>query len=159
MATQKRRRYSDEERATLMAMLESEGYPDRLGALKKVADYAQIHPHVLRRWWKAKQNPPPHKLVAQKKIDLREAIQSELTHIFTELHSKREDASYKDLGTVAGIMMDKLQLLEGKPTERISHDVTISDTERRARIDELLDRARTRRTGNAAETGTRRTDD
>ncbi len=157
----KRRRYTDEERADLIVMLQSQGYPDKLGALKKVADYAGVSPDVLRRWWKGTQNPPPDKLVAHKKIDLREAIEKELNAIFRDMKVKREDASYRDLGTVAGILFDKKQLIEEKPTERIAHEHsgTLTVDERRNRIAELLDRARTRRDGESAESGIRNTDD
>jgi transposase-like protein len=156
-----RRRYTDEERADLMVMLQSQGYPDKLGALKKVAEYAGIQPNVLRRWWQAKQNPPPNKLVTRKKIDLREAIDKELGEIFVGMKTKREDASYRDLGTVAGILFDKKQLIDNKPTERIAHEHSgnLTVTERRERINELLDRGRTRRTGDTAESGVRDTDD
>lgn len=140
MAVKKRRRYTDEERATLMVMLQSEGYPGKLGALQKVADYANIQPNVLRRWWQAKQNPPPNELVTRKKIELREAIEEELTDIFEGMKAKRDDASYKDLGTVAGILFDKKQLLDNKPTERIAldHSGQLTIEERRQRITDVL---------------------
>lgn len=111
------RRYTDEERASLVVMLQAEGYPDKLGALKKVAEYAGMHENVLRRWWKGTQNPPPTTSVSHKKIDLSSAINDELIAIFTEMKTKREEADYRALGTVAGILFDKKQLLEGKPTQ------------------------------------------
>lgn len=137
---EKRRRYTDEERATFMVMLESEGYPGKLGALQKVADYAGIHPHVLRRWFQGKQNPPPNKLVAHKKIDLKEAINNELAAIFKEMKTARSAADYRELGTVAGILFDKKQLLEDKPTERIAHEHSgqLTLDERRAHIRDTL---------------------
>jgi transposase-like protein len=157
----KRRRYTDEERATLMVMLQSEGYPNKLGALKKVAEYASIHPHVLRRWWQAKQNPPPNKLVAHKKIDLREAINKELAAIFEEMKTARSTADYRELGTVAGILFDKKQLLEDKPTERIAHEHSgqLTIDERRQRVADLLNTARARRDGDASISGSQHTDD
>lgn len=116
----KRRRYTDEERASLVAMLASEGYPDRIGALQKVADYAKVSPDVLRRWWKGTHNPPPDDLVVHKKIDLTVAINDELVAIFDEMKLKREEADYRALGTVAGILLDKKLLLEGKPTHNVA---------------------------------------
>lgn len=151
------RKYSDEERASLIVMLQAEGYPDTLGALKKVAAYAGVHENVLRRWWKGTQNPPPTTSVSRKKIDLKKAIDDELTSIFTAMKTARADADYRALGTVAGILFDKKQLLEDKPTEHIQHSGTLTVDERRARVTELLDRARTRRDGDAAQS--RHTDD
>lgn len=119
----KRRRYTDEERASLMAMLQSEGYPGTLGALQKVATYAQVSPDILRRWWNGTQNPPPDNLVGHKKIDLAAAITDELSAIFSEMKTKRSEADYRALGTVAGILFDKKQLLEGKSTQNINIDV------------------------------------
>lgn len=140
MAKKTRRRYTDEERASLMVMLQSEGYPGKVGALQKVAEYAAISPDVLRRWWKGTQNPPPDKLVVHKKIDLKEAINEELTAIFKEMKSARSSADYRELGTVAGILFDKKQLLEDKPTERIAHEHSgqLTIDERRQRIAALL---------------------
>lgn len=157
----KRRRYTDEERASLVVMLESEGYPTKKGALQKVADYAKIPPSTLQRWFHGTNNPPPTQLANKKKIDLRQAIEEELNAIFNEMVSKREDASYRDLGTVAGILFDKKQLIEEKPTERIAHEHSgeLTVTERRSRINELLDRARTRRNGDTSQPGIRSTDD
>jgi transposase-like protein len=136
------RKYTDDERASLIAILQAEGYPEKLGALKKVAAYAGVHENVLRRWWKGTQNPPPTTSVRHKKIDLSVAIREELSAIFTEMNTKRDEATYRDLGVVAGIMMDKQQLLENKPTERIAveHSGQISIDERRNRINDLLRR-------------------
>jgi hypothetical protein len=120
-----RKRYSDEDRASLMVMLESKGYPNTLGALKEVAAYSGVHVRVLRRWWLGTQNPPPDNLVSLKKIDLAEAINQELNGIFESMKTARKDADYRALGTVAGILMDKKFLLEGKPTEHTEHSGAI----------------------------------
>lgn len=114
------RKYSDEERASLIVMLQSEGYPVKPGALKKVAAYAQVHENVLRRWWQGKFNPPPTTSVARKKIDLSKALREELAGIFGQMALKREEATYRDLTIAAGIMVEKLQLVEGKPTQNVN---------------------------------------
>lgn len=119
MATTKRRRYSDEERATLVAMLISEGYPDKKGALQKVAEYAKVPHPTLHRWFKEKQNPPPSELVREKAFDLRKALQEELEAIFSVLPDARAEAEYKDLTRALGIITDKIFLLDGKATQRI----------------------------------------
>lgn len=117
------RKYTDEERASLVVMLEAEGYPNRLGALKKVAEYAGVHENVLRRWWKGTSNPPPTTSVTHKRIDLSTAINDELLAIFKEMGLKRDEADYRALGTVMGILFDKKMLLEGKATQNIILDL------------------------------------
>lgn len=111
-------RYTDEFRAQACVMLQSQGWPQQKGALSRVAQYLGVPPTTLRRWSLGLQNPPPAEMVKEKTLDLREAIQDELAAIFGELPHARPDASYKDLATAAAILIDKLQLLEGKPTER-----------------------------------------
>src|SRR3990172_312273 len=132
-----------------VALLDSEGYPNRLGALKKVASFAGIHTNVLRRWWRKTQNPPPTDLVTQKKADLSLRLR-DLAHLVLDtLPDAIDEADARELFTGLGITLDKLQLLEGKPTEHIQHD--ISDDERSARVATLLDAARTRRDGSVAD--------
>jgi transposase-like protein len=144
-----RRRYTDDERATAVLFLESEGYPDTPGALTRVAKRLGIPHPTLHRWATGKQNPPPSDLVQEKRPALIEMIRAEAYAILDDMKVTRELADYRELGTVFGIMLDKLQLLEGKPTEHIQHD--ISDDERSARVAALLDTARTRRDGSAAD--------
>lgn len=118
----KRRRYSDDERATLIAMLETEGYPNVSGALKKVSEYADVHTNVLRRWWKKTQNPPPTELVTQKKGEIKDRLQEVVHNIIDVLPDAIDEAGPRDLFTGLGIAIDKLQLLSGQPTLRLAHD-------------------------------------
>lgn len=111
-----RRRYDDKFRASAVVMLEAAGYPDREGALSHTANHLGIPLNTLKGWFTAKNNPPPAKLRNKKRLELTELLRNELHCIFDELPRARPDASYRDLGTVAAIFVDKLQLLEGKPT-------------------------------------------
>lgn len=113
-------RYTDEFRASAVLMLQAAGYPDVEGALVRVARELKIPHQTLSRWGRAKQNPPPHDLVRDKKIDFVQVIETELNAIFGEMPDARPDASYQQLGTVAGILFDKRQLLTGGPTENIN---------------------------------------
>jgi len=133
-----RRRYSDEERATYVAMLVAEGYPERTGALKKVAAFVGCHPNVLRRWWKGTQNPPPTELVTQKKEDIATRLEGVVHHILDLLPDALEIADTRDLITGLGVSIDKLQLVSGKPTERVEENVTVRDS--RERLAQLIDR-------------------
>lgn len=138
MAKRQHKHYTDDERATYVAMLVAEGYPERRGALKKVAAFVGCHPNVLRRWWKGTNNPPPTKLVAQKKADIATRIEEVLHHILDLLPGALETAEPRDLIIGLGVAVDKLQLLHGKPTERVEEHLTVADS--RERLAQLLDR-------------------
>jgi transposase-like protein len=148
----KQNRYDDEFRAAAVFELELQGWPDKKGALQAVATHHGIPATTLLRWAKGKQNPPPDQLVNKKRLNLKKEIKNELAAIFPEMEKARQDASYRDLGTIAAILIDKLQLLENKPTERVAHDVQLTDEDRANRITALLDRARTRATGQSVST-------
>ena len=118
-------RYSDDYRASAVLMVQAEGYPAKKGAVKRVADHLGIEERTLRRWVTGASNPPPDNVVHVKRLDLRKAITDELRGIFDELGKAREDASYRDLATAAGIFFDKLQLLNGNPTANTNQRVII----------------------------------
>lgn len=120
-------RYTDEFRASAVLMLQAAGYPDEPGALSRVARELGVPHPTLSRWARAVSNPPPNEVVQRKKIDFIEAIENELAGIFQDMPDARQDADYRTLGTVAGILLDKKQLLEGKPTERTAVDATITN--------------------------------
>ncbi len=109
-------------------MLEGMGYPNKKGALKAVHNHTRIPMPTLFRWFHGQQNPPPSDLVNETKIDLVAAIKRELADLFPAMAGARDEASYKDMATSAGILIDKLQLLEGKPTERVSHLTEMLET-------------------------------
>jgi transposase-like protein len=137
-----RRRYSDDERASLLAMLDSEGYPDVKGALSKVAKYANMPASTLLLWWQGKRNPPPSELQNIKKIELadlfEQAARKYLEHGINT--SVMDEVGGKDAITAAAIAADKMNLLRSQPTERIAveHSGQISIDERRQRIQHLL---------------------
>ena len=146
----KRPRYDDKFRASAVVMLEAAGYPDKKGALEQVAQATGTHARTLSRWFNGENNPPPDIDVSKNRQELSVMIASEIDAIFNEMKTARAEASYKDLGTVFGILVDKKQLLEGKATERTEVIDNLSDDERASRIAQLLDAARARRTGQPA---------
>lgn len=143
----KRKRYTDEFRASAVLFLESEGYPEKKGALMSVSRKLKVSHTTLHSWFHAKHNPPPQEVRHLKKLEIVEIIRNEIYAALAAAPTQRELADYKELITSAAILIDKLQLLENKPTERVAHEHTISDGERAKRLNELLDAARTRRTG------------
>lgn len=114
----KRKRYTDDFRAGAVLMLQAAGYPDTEGALSLVSRKLNVPRTTLRRWFHEQQNPPPSDLVHEKKLDLVAAIREEIAAVLGEMPEARADADYRTLATALGILVDKLQLLEGRPTER-----------------------------------------
>ena len=144
MAKKRKPRYDDKFRASAVVMLEAAGYPERRGALTQVARHLGMHRETLRRWHTAQRNPPPREVVTEKAGDLAALLRQEAEAIFGEMDDARQDAQYRDLAVALGIVIDKLQLLEGKPTERREY---IDERARAERIARILDRGRARRAG------------
>ncbi len=84
-----------------------------------------IWPITLRRWATGQSNPPPNKIVVEKKIDLINAIRSEIADILGVMPEVRDSATYRELGTTLGILIDKVLLLQGEPTQRSEQHVTV----------------------------------
>lgn len=138
-------RYSDEFRAGAVLMLRAAGYPERRGALMETANHLGISHQILGRWFRRDQNPPPQKSVQIKMSDIVEMLKNEVVAALGELPNARPDADYLDIGKVMGIMVDKLQLLQGEATERVVYE--LSDSDRSEQITTLLNRARAREAG------------
>lgn len=147
----KRKSYDDKFRASAVVMLEAAGYPTEKGALARTAEHLHVPAMTLSRWFRKAQNPPPNELVTEKRGELKDFVRSELSAIFGDMPIVRPDASYKDLATAAGILIDKLQLLENKPTERVEHSGNLTVEERASRIAAIFDAARERRTQRTAD--------
>lgn len=110
--------YSDDIRATVVAMLNAEGYPRVKGSLTKVSSQFGIPPQTIGRWFRGENNPPISKDVHKKEFDLAAALRAELEAIIPLLDTKRKEATYQQLVTATGILTDKTLLLEGKMTSR-----------------------------------------
>ena len=129
----RRKRYTDDYRASAVLMLEAAGYPKREGALTQVSSRLGVPLSTIRGWYTGAHNPPPAELRNEKRFDLVEAIREELEAIFPNLKDRREEASYRELVTAVGILTDKMQLLTGQPTERA--EVNVSDHRERLLAD------------------------
>lgn len=121
----KRKSYDDKFRASAVVMLEAAGYPHQKGALTHVADHLDVPAMTLMRWFRKSNNPPPNEVVIEKRGEFADLFRDELYAIFAELPNKREDASYSQLSTTAGIFMDKLRLLSGQSTQNEQLEVRI----------------------------------
>lgn len=121
-------------------MLEAAGWPEQDGALSRVAKHLGLPHSTLRGWALGIHNPPPSKVRDEKRIDLRQAIRDELEAIFNDpdLAEVRAEASYKDRMTAAAILIDKDQLLDGKPTQRIETVQTWLDSLPQDEYDDVI---------------------
>lgn len=120
-------KFDDEYRAGVVVMLQSEGYPDDEFALGRVHQYLkQKAPYptktTISNWFHGVKNPPPSKKVDDKKGDMVEALQG-LTWKLIE-HAGKDETVTEMTGqqaiTSIGILIDKVRLLTGLPTEIIS---------------------------------------
>ena len=104
-------------------MLQAAGYPKQKGALVAVAKNVKVPHQTLSRWARGVQNPAPHQMVQEKKIELIDLIENELRAIYATMPKERDHASYRELGVVGGILHDKYQLLTGGPTENVNQNI------------------------------------
>lgn len=138
-----RRKFSDQQKSDALAALDANG-----GNVNLTATQLGISESTLRSWAKNRGvNADVALLREQKRIDLSIRLKDIAHQILDILPDKLKDSNTQQLATALGIVVDKSQLLDNKPTER--HEVidNLSDDERVARIAAIFDRARTRRTG------------
>lgn len=114
--TKRQPRYTDEFRAGVILMLQAAGYPDKPGSLPQVARHVDVPANTIQRWIDKKNNPPPPQLVVERKRELIEDLRKLLNlHIDTAVDTV-EHAKHSEVMTGLGILFDKIQLLNDKPT-------------------------------------------
>lgn len=113
-----RRRYDDKFRASATVMLEAAGYPEQKGALDRVAKHLGIPAPTLHRWANGKNNPPPSDVVSEKKAELTTELKNLAYELVAAMRLNVHDANLVQQATTFGIVVDKWQLLDGKPTWR-----------------------------------------
>jgi hypothetical protein len=106
-------------------MLEAAGYPDRKGALSHVSKHLGVPIPTLTRWVTGAQNPAPNDLVTKNRIELSDLLDTELVAAFEAAKGVRSEASYRDLMTGIGILVDKRQLLRGEPTQTTNQRIVV----------------------------------
>ncbi len=124
----KRKRYTDEYRASAVVMLEAAGYPDQEGALSRVADHLGMHHQTLVRWFKSAQNPPPRELVLEKREDFLKQLQAIRGLAANKILERIEEYDPRDLTGLLKISAELAELLDGKPTKRVEHLETMLET-------------------------------
>jgi hypothetical protein len=108
-------RYSDQERAEHVLMLEAAGYPKKKGALWQYSKQSGIPHPTLSRWFRKVSNPPPDEIVQIKKRDMKEALRELIFDLVEHAHDAANDAGLDSLTRGVGIAVDKLLLLDDKP--------------------------------------------
>ena len=128
------KRYDDEFRASAVLMLEAAGYPNRKGALSQVAAHLGVPLSTLREWFTGAHNPPPTKVRNEKKRDFVADLQTLLgLHIDAAGRVVEDSGDLRAIVTGIGIIVDKIQLLTGNPTER--QEVNVTDHRERVLAD------------------------
>jgi len=117
----KRKQYDDKFRASACVMLEAQGYPHVKGALQHVSEALHVPGRTLSRWFNGEQNPPPDRIVREKREDLS-IIFEDIAYKMLAHAARRdviEEMSGKDAVMAGAIATDKMRLLQGLPTEII----------------------------------------
>ena len=116
-----KRRYDDKQRAGAVVMLQSQGYPDTPGALKRVSDHLGIPQATLSRWARGVSNPPPSNVVNEKKTELDQRLEALAHRILDRVETDEvlDHMTGRELMTAFGISVDKMRLLRDLPTEII----------------------------------------
>jgi hypothetical protein len=142
-----RRKYSDAAKAEALALLQAEGYPERRGSLVKVSRAIDVPVMTLADWYTAEHSIVSTDVRVVQTFNLASVIDAEIESIFAALPGKRDNASYRDLGIVLGILVDKKQLLMGMPTSITEHTHVFSEADREQAIKGYLDIAAQRKQG------------
>ena len=114
----KRKSYDDDFRANTVLMLEACGYPHTKGALTAVARKVKAPPRTISRWFNKEQNPPPDRLVSEKRGELVERLE-DMAHMLLDamgVDIKENGVDAVRAATAMGITIDKFLLLKGEPT-------------------------------------------
>lgn len=139
--------YTSDDRAATLAALESNG-----GNLARTSRETGVARDTIKRWRdeeSPEKNASVNRRMPEARATLSERLREFVDAALTVAPTKLNDANLRDVFTSVGIAIDKLQLLEGKPTSIDEVRDALSDDDRAARVAALLDRARARRAGMA----------
>ena len=130
-----RQHWSDEERAAVLAVLDANGGPTKLGAVTRTARDCGVSRGTLRRWIANPANAAPAHVRLDTRAQLREmwervagkagACTEAVLDASQDAPDPRELRAY---ATTAAIATDKVLILGGEATERIEHVVDLDLT-------------------------------
>jgi len=112
----RKRSYTDAERATALAALDANG-----GNVKRTARDTGISPSTLASW-RDRQTLEGTDIRAQKQNDLRAQLELVAYELAMAIPGKVDEAQLQQVTTSLAIVIDKLQLLSGQPTEINRHE-------------------------------------
>lgn len=114
--------YSDDFKANVVAAVTAAGWPDNPYKLAEVAREYHVPVRTARRWCEGGVGAPPPPKVAESKKDMAGALEIIAWRIITHLDNPDiiSKLPAKDAATVLGILIDKMRLLRGLPTEIVA---------------------------------------
>jgi transposase-like protein len=112
------RRYSDDDRANALAALAANG-----GNIDRTARQLGVPRATLQSWAKGSRHPEAAEDAAQKKGPLADSIEDLARKVLAGMEDKIEGARFNEAAVGFGILVDKMQLLRGKPTSIDKHDL------------------------------------
>ena len=132
------RKIPDDEKAMWLLQMEVLGYPDNENGPYQITKQKNAPSAItLRRWWKIKDSPSIDNLVKHKKRDFVEELKELLgLHIDAAKEAVKGHEDIRAIDTGIGIIVDKLQLLQGEPTDIKKVNVTDDRARIMARITE-----------------------
>jgi hypothetical protein len=134
----KRRRWTDEDKATALAACEAND-----GNVLLTAKQLDIPKSTLYEWVNSRGVPETiPELRKEKKNQLADELETVAYQLTAALVGKIDDASLQQTATSLGIVIDKMNRLRGEPTEISDRPI---DLERIAGVMALFDLARARR--------------
>jgi hypothetical protein len=112
------RKYTDEQRASYVVMLQAQGYPENKGALTHVSKYAKVPISTLRGWYLAISNPPPTKIRNNKRMEISDRLEGIVHDLLNHMESEFviAEMSGQQAMTSAAIGIDKMRLLREQST-------------------------------------------
>lgn len=139
-----RRQWSDEEKSAVLAWYQVNGCK-----LRETARQWKMTESTLRHWLKGTGvNEDARRMAHIKKGAIADRLEA-LTHMLIDRAASDDEAEFQQVMTGIGIAVDKMRLLREQATS-ISKNANLNPEERADRVDELLETARTRRTGQPA---------
>jgi transposase-like protein len=120
-----KRRYSDDERAACLAALASNG-----GDVAKTAREVGVPYHTLKHWADGKRHPEARQMANGKKPDLADMLEDLAYRAVRTSRRGLRHLKADRAAVVAGIAIEKMQLLRHQPTANVDarheHIVTIT---------------------------------
>lgn len=126
-----KRKYTDKFKAGAIELLKAAGYPQRTSAAEEVARHLKMPVRTLKKW-RFDGIHYGDRVAERGMEELQEQTRQELTDLFEmtirsaleDMKLKQEDATYRDLAWAAAVFLDKVRLMNDKPTQNVQQAIT-----------------------------------